>query len=107
MWESLICSAKDSHIFPTKNISVFVIFAFKILMKWAASWENQQPAYAKTETQISFAVTFVFATWIVQYLYFLNTKFQASIYLQWLHSLVSADLVKIHIVGFLALRLKY
>ena len=35
-------------------------------------------AYAKTKTRISFAVTaklisaFVFATWIVQYLYFLN-----------------------------------
>ena len=46
------------------------------------------------KTQISFAVTaklisvFVFATWIVQYLYFLNTKFQASSHLQWLHSLV-------------------
>ena len=55
---------------------------------WAASWENQQSAYAKTKTQISFAVTaklisaFVFATWIVQYLYFLNTKFQASSHLQ-------------------------
>ena len=30
----------------------------------------------------------VFATWIVQYLYFLNTKFQASSHLHWLHSLV-------------------
>ena len=41
-------------------------------------------AYAKTKTQISFAVTaklisaFGFATRIVQSLYFLNTKFQAS-----------------------------
>ena len=61
---------------------------------WAASWENQQSAYAKTKTQISFVVTaklisaFVFATWIVQYLFFLNSKFQASSHLQWLHSLV-------------------
>ena len=61
---------------------------------WATSWENQQSAYAKTKTQISFAVTaklisaFVFATWIVQYLYFLNTKFPASSHLQWLYSLV-------------------
>ena len=53
-------------------------------IKWAASWENQCFAYAKTKTQISFAVTarlisaFVFPTWIVQYLYFLNTKFQSS-----------------------------
>ena len=46
----------------------------------------------KTKTQISFAVTpklisaFVFATWLVQFLYFLNTKFQAFSYLLWLHS---------------------
>ena len=51
-------------------------------------------AYAKTKMQISFGVTaklfnaFVFATWIVQSLYFLNPKFQASSYLLWLHSLV-------------------
>ena len=49
-------------------------------------------AYAKTKTQISFAVTaklisaFVFATRIVQSLYFLNTKFQASSHLLWLYS---------------------
>ena len=46
----------------------------------------------KTKTQISFAVTaklisaFVFATQIVQSLYFLNPKFQASSRLLWLHS---------------------
>ena len=45
-------------------------------------------AYAKTKTQISFAVTaklisvFVFATRIVQSLYFLNLKFQVSSYIQ-------------------------
>ena len=49
-------------------------------------------AYAKTKTQISFAVTsklicaFVFATRIVQSLYFLNPEFQASSHLLWLHS---------------------
>ena len=49
-------------------------------------------ASAKTKAQISLAVTtkliraFVFATRIVQSLYFLNPKFQASIYLLWLHS---------------------
>ena len=43
---------------------------------WAASWENPCFAYVKTTTQISFVVTvnlisaFVFATWIVQYLYY-------------------------------------
>ena len=55
---------------------------------------NQHFAYAKTKVQISFAVTaklisaFVFATWIVQYLYFLNPKFPASSCLLWLYSLV-------------------
>ena len=55
--------------------------------------------YAKTKTQISFAVTqisfavtamlisvFVFATWIVQYPFFLNQEFQVSSHLQWLRS---------------------
>ena len=52
-------------------------------------------ACAKTKTQISFAVTvklisaFVFATRIVQSLYLLNAKFQASSHLVWLHSPVS------------------
>ena len=49
-------------------------------------------AYAKTKAQISFAVTaklisaFVFAKRIVQSLYFLNPKFQASSHLLWLYS---------------------
>ena len=53
-------------------------------MSWAASWENRIFAYAKTKVQISFAVTaklisaFVFATRIVQFLFFLNPKFQAA-----------------------------
>ena len=48
--------------------------------------------YAKTKTQISFAVTaklisaFVFAIRIVQLLYYLNPKFQASSHLLWLYS---------------------
>ena len=29
----LFCTAKDSHIFPTKNNSVFVIFTFENLTK--------------------------------------------------------------------------
>ena len=63
--------------------------AYKI---WAATWENQIFAYAKTKTQISFAVTaklisaFVFATSIVQSLCFLNPKFQVSSHLLWLSS---------------------
>ena len=52
--------------------------------KSAATRENQIFAYVKTKMQISFAVTaklisaFVFATRIVQFLYFINPKFQAS-----------------------------
>ena len=62
------------------------------LSMWAATWENRIFAYAKTKTQISFAVTaklisaFVFATRIVQCLSFLNTKFQASSHFLWLYS---------------------
>ena len=47
---------------------------------------------AKTKTQIGFAVTaklisvFVFATKLVKFIYFLNTKSQASSHLLWLHS---------------------
>ena len=46
--------------------------------------------YAKTKTQISSMVTaklisaFVFATRIVQFLFYLNLKFQASSHLLWL-----------------------
>ena len=46
-------------------------------------------AYAKTKTQISCAVTVVFATRIVHSLYFQNLKFQGSRHLVWLYSLVS------------------
>ena len=51
-------------------------------------------AYAKTKTQISCAVTaqlisaFVFATRIVQTLYCIDTKFQASSHILWLYSSV-------------------
>ena len=53
---------------------------------------NPDFAYAKTKTQISFAVTaklisaFVFAIRIVQILFYLNRKFQASSHLLWLYS---------------------
>ena len=55
--------------------------------------------YAKTKTQISFAVTaklisaFVFATQVIQSLYFLITKFQASSHLVWSCSPFVLDLV--------------
>ena len=51
---------------------------------WVTASDNQQSAYAKTKAQTSFVVTaklisaFVFATQIVQSLFFLNPKSQAS-----------------------------
>ena len=59
---------------------------------WSLVMRKPDFAYANTKTQISFAVTaklisaFVFATWIVQSLCFLNPKFQASNHLLWLYS---------------------
>ena len=46
----------------------------------------RKPAFciSKTKMQIGCAVTFVFATQIVQSLYFLNRKFQTSSHLVWL-----------------------
>ena len=64
------------------------------VFNWAATWENRIFANAKTKTQISFAVTsklisvFVFATWIVQSLCFLNPKFQVPSHLLRLRSLI-------------------
>ena len=94
LWDNMrlnIHQSMDSYLTP---YLVSIQFFNTYSVKWAASWENQQSAYAKTKTQISFAVTaklisaFVFATWIVQSLYFLNAKFQASSHLQWRYSLV-------------------
>ena len=76
------------------HILYLLCFLLAYWIIWAATWENRILAYAKTKTQISFAVTaklisvFVFATWIVQSLYFLNPKFQVSSHVQWLSSLV-------------------
>ena len=59
---------------------------------WDSFGENRIFAYAKTKPQISCAVTaqlisaFVFPIWIVQFLFFLNPKFQASSDLLSLHS---------------------
>ena len=68
---------------------------------------NQRFAYAKTKRQISFVVTaklisaFVFATQIVQSLYFLlNLKFQASSHLLLLYSPVCVGPGRKPEVGF-------
>ena len=76
------------------------------MLIWAATWENQIFAYAKTKTQISFGVTaFVFATQIVQSLSFLNTEFQASSHLQWFPSPVCVRPGQKTRTGFLRTRL--
>ena len=52
---------------------------------------NPAFAYAKTKTQISCTITaqlistFVFAIRIVQFLYYLNPRFQATIHFLWLY----------------------
>ena len=61
-------------------------------VKWAASRENLLFVYTKTKAQLSCVETaqlisdFVFTTQIVQSIYFLNPKFQASSYLFRLYS---------------------
>ena len=75
-----------------KNWNTWSLKALQFKEKWAPTWENRIFAYAKTKTQISFAVTaklinvFVFATRIVQSLYYLNPKFQVPRHLLWLYS---------------------
>ena len=70
-----------TNLYGIHNRIVSVVHAFQSV-NWAATWENRIFAYAKTKMQISFRVTtklmsaFVFTTWIVQSLCFLNPKFQ-------------------------------
>ena len=100
--EKSFCTYQITHIY---SIGMYKYFKTKLidhksdLFKYTSdkmSLVVRKPAfaYAKTKTQISFAVTaklisvFVFATRIVQSLYFLNPKFQASSHLLWSYSLV-------------------
>ena len=74
----------------------FTIYEIITSVRFCLSYEPrcEKTASAKTKTQISFAVTtklisaFVFAIRIVQSLYYVNLKFQASSHLLWLYSLV-------------------
>ena len=81
---SLVCVGPDKKPVQIFSQNGLMLSQVSTTYKCAASWENQQSAYAKTKAQISFAVTaklisaFVFATWIVHFLFFLNPKFQAS-----------------------------
>ena len=71
-------------ILPRSDVTSFIFNASDELT--CVIIEPPQSAYAKTKTQISFAVTaklisaFVFATRIVQFLFYLNPKFQDSNY---------------------------
>ena len=73
-------------------INVIIHFLALLLLFLSRDIRKSDFAYAKTKTQISFAVTarlisaFVFATRIVQSLFFLNPKFQAFSHLLWLYS---------------------
>ena len=64
------------------------------LINWAATGENRIFAYEKTKTQSKLIRAFVFTTWIVQYLSFLNPKFQISSYNEWLCSWFVLGLVR-------------
>ena len=89
-WKNCSLSLVTAHTRICNTLILHNKVFFNII--WAATWENRIFAFAKTKTQISFTVTaklisiFVFATRIVQSLYFLNPKFQVPSYLQWLPS---------------------
>ena len=61
-------------------IGIFILGSCNLTI----AYENQQSASEKPKAQISCAVTaqlisaFVFSTWIVQFLFLLNLKFQCS-----------------------------
>ena len=93
------CSLRIVSSFNSVNrrVSLSLSLSLSLLNKLHMSRVVRKPktgcfVYANTKTQISFAVTaklfsaFVFATRIVQSLYFLNPKFQASSHLLWLYS---------------------
>ena len=87
-----LCSIKQPAIYCAKHEAIRIV----VVKCFILSLVMRKPAFCicETKTQISFAVTaklisaFVFATRIVQSLYFLNLKFQASSYPLWLHSAV-------------------
>ena len=75
----------DRRLFLSIVLFLFINHVLSLVMR------NRVFIYAKTKTQISFAVTaklisaFIFATRIVQSLYYLNPKFQVSSHLPWLY----------------------
>ena len=92
MWVNVRISSYKHQLFIFQNTIKEINCIVIPFLIWAATWKNRIFAYAKTKTQISFAVTaklisvFVFPTRIVQSLFFLNPKFPASSHLKWLPS---------------------
>ena len=92
MWNNSFRQGSNSK----KGNIVFTCFQGKQYQMKYLSVVVRKPAfaYAKIKAQISCAVTaqlisaFVFANRIVQSLYYLNPKFQASSHLLWLNSMV-------------------
>ena len=89
-----ICIFRKHYLMGQYKLSICKASSSNIKVLCHLSLVVRKPvfAYAKTKTQISFAVTaklisaFVFATQIVQSLYYLNPKFQASSHHLWLYS---------------------
>ena len=78
-------------LFSISVISQLLLFVLSLVVGKTGFF-----AYAKTKTQISFATAklisaFVFATRIVQSLYFLNPKFQTSSNRLWLYRQVCVE----------------
>ena len=81
-WNNLWSFSKAFvYVYNRKNTTDSKVFSHLVL-NWAASWEN------RTFAQLISA--FVFATQLIQSLFFLNPKFQVSGQLQWLPSSVCA-----------------
>ena len=89
----LVRNSKDRFCcHKAQFIWTFLSLCHKICANLTRDVRKRIFAYAKTKTQIRFAVTaklisaFVFATWIVHSLFFLNPKIQACSNLLWLYS---------------------
>ena len=67
------------------DFNLFMAYQYFLVCYLICHRNENEPHREKTAKLIS---AFVFATYIVQYLYFLYTKFQASSHLVWLYSLV-------------------
>ena len=76
--KSLFRNKEEKKIYEKIQLKIVIFTGIELRIFEPRREKNQRSAYAKTKTQISCAVTaklnsaFVFATWIIQYPYFLN-----------------------------------